>query len=59
MNPTDQLHTMLGLLLLGFLLLGVGFSFRDKGWGVGLMLFGSVVLLTTIAVRILRAVSLS
>lgn len=50
---------MLGLLLLGFLLLGVGFSFRDKGWGVGLMLFGSVVLLTTIAVRILRAVSLS
>lgn len=59
MNPTDQLHTMLGLLLLGFLLLGIGFSFRDKGWGVGLMLFGSVVLLTTIAVRILRAVSLS
>ncbi|SDS81990.1 hypothetical protein SAMN05216198_2868 [Halopseudomonas litoralis] len=59
MIPTDQLHTMLGLLLFGFLMLGIGFSFRDKGWGVGLMLFGSAVLLVTIGTRILKAVSLS
>lgn len=50
---------MLGLLVIGFLLLGTGFSFRDKGWGVGLMLFGSAVLLVTIGTRILEAVSLS
>ncbi|MEJ6655399.1 MAG: hypothetical protein QNL70_05285 [Pseudomonas sp.] len=59
MTVTDQLHLMLSLLVLGFLLLGIGFSFRDKGWGVGLMLFGSAVLLVTIGTRILKAVSLS
>ncbi|WP_193073257.1 hypothetical protein [Pseudomonas sp. FME51] len=59
MTVTDQLHLMLSLLVLGFLLLGIGFSFRDKGWGVGLMLSGSAVLLVTIGTRILKAVSLS
>lgn len=59
MTVIDQLHLMLSLLVLGFLLLGIGFSFRDKGWGVGVMLFGSAMLLVTIGVRILRAVSLS
>ena len=58
MNPTDALHLMLGLLVLGFLLLGVGFNFRDRGFGVALMMAGSAVVLTTIAVRIIRAVSL-
>ena len=59
MTEIDQLHLMLSLLVLGFLLLGIGFSFRDKGWGVGVMLSGSAMLLVTIGVRILRAVSLS
>lgn len=58
MNPTDALHLMLTLLVLGFLLLGVGFHFRDKGFGVALMMSGSAVVLTTIGVRIIRAVSL-
>lgn len=58
MNPTDALHLMLSLLVLGFMLLGVGFHFRDKGVGVALMMAGSAVLLTTIAARIIRAVSL-
>lgn len=58
MNPTDALHLMLSLLVLGFLLLGVGFNFRDRGFGVALMMAGSAVVLTTIAVRIIRAVSL-
>lgn len=58
MNPIDALHLMLGLLVLGFLLLGIGFHFRDKGIGVALMMAGSAVVLTTIAVRIIRAVSL-
>ena len=59
MNVTDQLHLMLSLLVLGFLLLGIGFNFRDKGLGVGLMLAGSAVVLVTIGTRILKAVSLS
>lgn len=58
MNPTDALHLMLSLLVLGFMLLGVGFHFRDKGVGVALMMAGSAVLLATIAARIIRAVSL-
>lgn len=58
MNPTDALHLMLSLLVLGFMLLGVGFHFRDKGVGVALMMAGSAMLLTTIAARIIRAVSL-
>ena len=58
MNPTDALHLMLGLLVLGFLLLGIGFNLRDKGLGVRLMMAGTAVVLTTIGVRIIRAVSL-
>jgi hypothetical protein len=58
MNPTDALHLMLTLLVLGFLVLGVGFHFRDKGFGVALMMFGSAVVLITIGARIIRAVSL-
>lgn len=58
MTAIDEVHVMLGLLVLGFLILGTGFSFRDKGWGVALMLAGSAVLLITIAVRIIEAVSL-
>lgn len=59
MTVIDELHLMLGLLVLGFLLLGTGFNFRDKGWGVAVMMAGAVVLLATIAARIIDAVSLS
>lgn len=58
LNPIDALHLMLALLVLGFMLLGIGFNFRDKGVGVLLMMAGSAVVLTTIGVRIIRAVSL-
>ncbi|MFA5678760.1 MAG: hypothetical protein WC953_10190 [Pseudomonas sp.] len=59
MTSIDELHLMLSLLVLGFLLLGVGFNFRDKGWGVALMMAGSATILITIAVRIIDAVSLT
>ncbi|NLY58478.1 MAG: hypothetical protein GX071_08110 [Gammaproteobacteria bacterium] len=58
MTAIDELHLMLSLLVLGFLLLGVGFNFRDKGWGVALMMAGSAVVLLTIAARIIDAVTL-
>ena len=58
MTAIDEVHLMLGLLVLGFLILGTGFSFRDKGWGVALMLGGAAILLITIATRIIEAVSL-
>ncbi|GGJ05185.1 hypothetical protein [Halopseudomonas pertucinogena] len=58
MNSNDALHLMLALLVLGFALLGTGYTFRDKGAGVALMLAGSAVVLTTIGARIIRVVSL-
>lgn len=59
MTETDQFHLMLSLLVFGFILLGTGFNFRDKGWGVAVMLFGAAVLLVTVGTRILAAVSLN
>lgn len=55
----DEFKLMLGLLILGFIALAVGFSFRDKGWGVWLMLIGSACLVITVATSILRAVALT
>lgn len=59
MSPIDELHLMLGLLVLGFVLLGAGFNFRDKGWGIAVMMVGAIVVLVTIAARIIEAVSLT
>ncbi len=55
----DEFELMLAVLLLGFLALGIGFNFRDKGWGVWLMLMGAVCLVITMATSILRAVALT
>lgn len=46
------LHSMLGLLFLGFALMGIGFHFRERTWGIGLLALGSVTMLSTIAYRI-------
>lgn len=59
MSLMDEFKLMLGLLILGFIALAVGFSFRDKGWGVWLMLIGSACLVITVATSILRAVALT
>lgn len=55
----DEFKMMLVVLVLGFLALAVGFSFRDKNWGVWLMLIGSASLVIIVATSILRAVALT
>jgi|APHig6443717817_1056837.scaffolds.fasta_scaffold07371_4 hypothetical protein len=49
------LHVMLGLLFTGFLLMGVGFSFRDHNWGIALLTLGSFTMLGTIGYRMYLA----
>lgn len=46
------LHTMLSLLFLGFTLMGIGFHFRERVWGITLLALGSVTMLSTIAYRV-------
>ena len=33
----DSMHWLLTLIVVGFVLLCVGFNYRDKQWGVGLL----------------------
>ncbi|MDG9929399.1 MULTISPECIES: hypothetical protein [Pseudomonas] len=51
----DQYHIMLALLIVGFLLLGFGFNYREHEWGVRLMSAGIVVTLAPIAFRLYLA----
>lgn len=59
MTLMDEFQLMLAVLALGFLALAVGFSYRDKVWGVWLMLIGSACLVIAVATSILRAVALN
>lgn len=45
-------HWMLTLIITGFLLLGVGYNFRDHEWGVGLLGLGIVCMLSSVAFKI-------
>lgn len=46
------LHSMLGFLFTGFVLMGIGFNFRDYTWGIVLLALGSLTMLSTIAYRV-------
>ncbi|VXD02325.1 conserved hypothetical protein [Pseudomonas sp. 8Z] len=48
----EHYHLMLALLIGGFLLLGVGFNFRDNEWGVRALGIGVIMLLAPIALRV-------
>ncbi len=48
----DHFHLMLMLLMGGFLLLGVGFNFREHEWGVRVLGLGTLIMLVPIALRI-------
>lgn len=54
----DHFNTMLALLVGGFLLLGFGFNYREREWGVRLIGVGVLVTLAPIAVHIFRALQL-
>ena len=47
----DHYHLMLALLIGGFVLLGVGFNFREHEWGVRVLGLGGLVMLVPIALR--------
>ncbi|HBO4965601.1 MULTISPECIES: hypothetical protein [Pseudomonadaceae] len=47
-----ELNIMLLVLVTAFLLLGIGFSRRDKEWGVVLIAMGVICVLATIGYRI-------
>jgi len=41
-------HSMLVILLVSFALMGVGFSFRDKQWGICTLAIGIALVLSTL-----------
>lgn len=47
----DSLNWMLTLIFSGFVLMGVGFSFRENNWGIALLTLGSAVMLSAIAYK--------
>ena len=51
----ESYHFMLALLIVGFLLLGFGFNYREHEWGVRLIGVGVLVTLTPIAFRLYLA----
>lgn len=48
----DHYHLMLVLLVSGFLLLGIGFNFRESEWGVRLLGVGVLLMLVPIVLRV-------
>lgn len=48
----DHYHLMLALLVCGFVLLGIGFNFREHEWGVRVLGVGVLLVLMPIALRI-------
>lgn len=54
----DLVHTTLLLLVVGFLLLGIGFERREQEWGLRLMGAGAVLILVPAALKIYLALQL-
>lgn len=48
----NSLNWMLSLILTGFVLMGVGFSFRERNWGIALLALGSATMLSSIAYKL-------
>ena len=48
----EQTHLMLAVLLSGFVLLGIGFNWRDNEWGIRLMLVGIIAVLAPIGLHV-------
>jgi hypothetical protein len=54
----EEINTMLGVLVIGFIFLMVGFSRRDSEWGIAVLAVGAVIMLGTIAYRIYSGLQL-
>ena len=44
----DRIDTMLLLIIASFILMGMGFSFREQKWGIALLGLGIVSMLSTL-----------
>jgi len=53
MNMTTENNVILALCVIGFCLLGFGFSNRDRNWGVAMMWVGVITMMGPIAYRLL------
>ena len=53
MNMTTENNVILAVCVVGFVLLGVGFTNRNQNWGVAMMWVGGVTMLGPIAYRLL------
>ena len=49
----DDLHLMIVLLISGFLLLGIGFSNREKEWGIWLTGLGTASMFAPIVLKMM------
>lgn len=47
----DSMHWLLSLIVAGFVLLCVGFNYRDNDWGVGLLSLGILTMFSTLAFK--------
>tara|TARA_Y100001951_G_scaffold101058_1_gene105367 strand:- start:431 stop:628 length:198 start_codon:yes stop_codon:yes gene_type:complete len=47
----DSMHWLLSLIVIGFILLCVGFNYRDRNWGVGLLGLGVLTMFSTLAFK--------
>ncbi|BBP85279.1 hypothetical protein TUM18999_50010 [Pseudomonas tohonis] len=47
----DNVHIMIGLLVAGFLMLGIGFSNREREWGVWLTGLGTASMFAPILLK--------
>lgn len=47
----DSIHWLLTLIVIGFILLCVGFAYRDEQWGVGLLALGVLAMFSTLAFK--------
>lgn len=44
------------MMIIGFIVLGVGFNFRENEWGIRIMLVGTILMLVPIGFRIYLAI---
>ena len=47
----DSMRWLLSLIVTGFILLCVGFNYRDRDWGVGLLGLGVLTMFSTLAFK--------
>ncbi|MFH1805465.1 MAG: hypothetical protein ABID63_11325 [Pseudomonadota bacterium] len=52
MSMFDHLAVLMTVIFAGFLLIGVGFTNRDKNWGVALIAIGAATMMVPVAYKI-------